>query len=194
MFHLPFTLMILLLEAEIISEVAQVAEHPFVAVMMVSFVAIVIAAAHEVAFDAMQQHFSSDDGSRAAQCAHHHIAALSLSLTAEEATEHTALLVLHGHIGRRRNNTGEAGATTGAIGRADRRHRHADGAAQYHWLLAHHRSRRILLPVGIGLLPIWLLPIGIGLPIGLLGLAIRLLGLAIGLLGLPVRLLGLLVL
>lgn len=191
MFHLPFTPMNLPLEAEIISEVAQVAEHPFVAVMAVAFVAIVIAAAHEVAFDAMQQHFSSDDGSRAAQRAHHHIAALSLALTAEEATEHTALLVLHGHSGGRRNNTGEAGATTGAIGRADRRHRHADGAAQYHWLLAHHRSRRILLPVGIGLsiglLPIWLLPIGIGLAIGLLGLAI-------GLLGLPVRLLGLLVL
>ncbi len=160
------------LEAEIVGKVAEIAEHAFVAVVMTAFT-IIITAAREVAFDAVQQHFAADHGCCATQRAHHHVAALAL--TAKEAAEHAALLVLRGHICWCGDDTGETGTATGTVGRAYRRHGHADGTAQYHWLLAHHRCLRILW------LPVW-----VRLPVGLLGLPVRL---SIGLLWLPVRLL-----
>ncbi|SRR5579884_729652 len=168
----PLPFHFLTLEAEIVGKVAEISEHAFVAVVMTPFT-IVIAAAHEIALDAVQEHFAADHGCGATQRAHHHIAALTL--TAEEAAEHASLLVLRGHTGGRGNDTGETGAATGTVGRAYRRHSHADGTAQYHWLLAHHRRLRILG------LPVW-----VRLSVGLLGLPVRL---SIWLLWLPVGLL-----
>src|SRR5579885_2708173 len=186
------------LEAEIVGKVAEIAEHAFVAVVMTAFT-IIITAAREVAFDAVQQHFAADHGCCATQRAHHHVAALAL--TAKEAAEHAALLVLRGHICWCGDDTGETGTATGTVGRAYRRHGHADGTAQYHWLLAHHRCLRILSvwvrwSVGLLGLPvrlsIWLLRLPVGLLI--LWLPIRLLRLSIRLLRLLILRVGLLLL
>ncbi len=155
--------------------------------MMTPFT-IIIAAACEVAFNTVQQHFAADYSCCAAQRAHHHIAALAL--TAKEAAEHAALLALCRHIGRGGNDTGETGAATGTVGRAYRRHGHADGTAQYHWLLAHHRCLRIL-PVWVRL-SVGLLWLPVGLPIW--RLSIWLLWLSVGLLWLLVLRVGLLLL
>src|SRR5689334_19759401 len=77
-------------------------------------VAIIVIAALVFALNTMQEHFSADDCGCASECAHCHAASLPL-----EHSAHAALLSLHGHCGGGGNDSGEAGATTGAIGGAN---------------------------------------------------------------------------
>src|SRR5579859_4218756 len=113
-------------QADIVSESAEATQQ----------VAIIVIAALVFALKAVQEHFSTDDRRRATERAHCHIASLSL----EHSAQTTALLLpLHGRRGGGGNDSGEAGATSGAVSGADGSHRHTDGAAQYHGLLPHHR-------------------------------------------------------
>src|SRR5579859_4396754 len=126
-------------QADIVSESAEATQQ----------VAIIVIAALVFALKAVQEHFSTDDRRRATERAHCHVASLSL----EHSAQATALLPLHGRGGGGGNDSGEAGATSGAVSGADGSHRHTDGAAQHHWLLSHHRL--LLVPRLAVLLWIW---------------------------------------
>src|SRR5579859_3222064 len=128
-------------QADIVSESAEATQQ----------VAIIVIAALVFALKAVQEHFSTDDRRRATERAHCHVASLSL----EHSAQATALLPLHGRGGGGGNDSGEAGATSGAVSGADGSHRHTDGAAQYHGLLPHHR---LLLVSRLAVL-LWIWPL-----------------------------------
>src|SRR5579883_368028 len=134
----------------VIRQITQIAKH---AAITIASIFIVVSTMMRV-FNLVQEHLTTDHSSRSPERADRHIAAASLQETAEAA----ALLSLLWHIRRYGNDSREAGTTAWAIGCPDRRHRHANGAAQHHWLLTKHwlllitRRRLSIRLLRIGLL------------------------------------------
>src|SRR6185503_16639679 len=129
-------------KTEIVAQFAEQTSAP------VAIVIVVVAPALEVTFDAMQEHFAADDCGSTSERAHCHVAAA----TSKHSAKSSLLLWLTLHRARCRNDTRQAGAATRTVGCSLWRHRHADGTAQDHWLLAEHRSGLRITPLRVGLL------------------------------------------
>jgi hypothetical protein len=129
-------------KAEIVANLTESAEQALFA-MVVSVMLVTVTAAAEIAFDIVHDDLAADNRCRATERAHRHAAAVALQKSSQ-ATLLLSLRRLHGRSAGRWRDIRQAGVATGAGGCAQRGHRHADRAAQNHWLLIPSLRVRLL--------------------------------------------------
>src|SRR6266571_2910977 len=103
-------------------------------------------------FQVVQEHFSTDNGCRAAKCSH----GIFATITLHETTQ-PALLALGWHVGRCGNNSRQAGVAAYTVCCAHWGHSHTDGATQDHGWLTQHRLWLMVLWLSILRLLWWIL-------------------------------------